>query len=168
MFSHCLFKPPHIKKLSGSGKTLVALTNSIISETCKDQTTFVGYFNCSYSTSNAGEMSLVIPPLVSIQQQCEKAWFYLPPTWSIIMICQVCEEWGIPYVSLDALDTETIFSTITAMETPPRVILSTVSRVSQEVVQRQIRRLPIRTICLDEVQVEIYMEIVTLNCNSIT
>ena len=84
------------------------------------------------------------------------------------MICQVCEEWGIPYVSLDGMDTETIFSTITAMETPPRVILATVSRVSQEAVQKQIRRLPIRTICLDEVQVEIYMEIVTLNCNSIT
>ena len=156
MFSHCLLKPPHIKKLSGSGKTLVALTNSIISETCKDQTTFLGYFNCSYSISNAGEMSLVIPPLVSIQQQCEKAWFHSQPTWLIIMICQVCEEWGIPYVSLDGMESETICSTIMAMEPPPRVILSTVSRVSQEVVQKQLRRLPICTICLDEVQVDLY------------
>ena len=35
----------------------------------------------------------------------------------------------------------------------PRVLLATISTIADESVQRQIRRLPIRTICLDEVQV---------------
>ena len=168
MFSYCLFNSSHIENLLGSGKTLVALTNCILSETCKGQTTFVSIVSTALTQLKCrGDVSRnssfgFDPAAV------REGIVYLPPTRSIIMICQVCEEWGIPYVSLDGMDTETIFSTITAMETPPRVILSTVSRVSQEAVQKQIRRLPIRTICLDEVQVEIYMEIVTLNCNSIT
>lgn len=41
MFSYCLFNSSHIENLLGSGKTLVALTNCILSETCKGQTTFV-------------------------------------------------------------------------------------------------------------------------------
>ena len=66
---------------------------------------------------------------------------------------KVCEDWDIPYVSLDEMETEDIMSVIGDMEPKPRVILSTISRISQEDVQKQLRRLPVRTICLDEVQV---------------
>ena len=65
----------------------------------------------------------------------------------------MCELWGIPYVSLDEIDTEDISSVIGGMDPKPQVILTTISRVSEEAVQKQLRRLPIRTICLDEVQV---------------
>ena len=39
------------------------------------------------------------------------------------------------------------------MDPKPRVILCTISTVSTVKVQEQIRRLPVKTICLDEVQV---------------
>ena len=42
---------------------------------------------------------------------------------------------------------------IEAMDRKPRVILSTITRVSEEAVQRQLRKLPVKTIFIDEVQV---------------
>ena len=66
---------------------------------------------------------------------------------------KVCEDWDIPYVSLDEIETEDMMSVISGMEPKPQVIMSTISRVSQEAVQKQLRRLPVRTVCLDEVQV---------------
>ena len=65
----------------------------------------------------------------------------------------MCEDWAIPYVSLDEMEKEDMMSVIGGMDPKPRVILSTISRVADEAVQKQLRRLPIRTICLDEVQV---------------
>ena len=65
----------------------------------------------------------------------------------------MCKAWGVPYVSLDETDTTNIYSLVKDMVPQPRVILSTVSRVTEEAVQQQLRRLPIRKICLDEVQV---------------
>ena len=66
---------------------------------------------------------------------------------------QVCKSWGIAYLSLDDADPEALFATAQAMDPKPRVILSTITRVSNENVQRQLRRFPIRTISLDEAQV---------------
>ena len=40
------------------------------------------------SSWNTGEVSLVIPPLVSIQQQCQKAWTFYPFQSSNISICK--------------------------------------------------------------------------------
>ena len=51
------------------------------------------------------------------------------------------------------MEKEDMMSVIGGMDPKPRVILSTISRVADEAVQKQLRRLPIRTICLDEVQV---------------
>ena len=65
----------------------------------------------------------------------------------------MCTAWGIPYISLDETDTTNISSLVKDMVPQPRVILSTITRVAEEAVQQQLRRLPIRKICLDEVQV---------------
>ena len=75
----------------------------------------------------------------------------------------MCDLWGIPYVSLDEMDTEDISSVIGGMDPKPQVILTTISRVSEEAVQKQLRRLPIRTICLDEVQVHWQWSWIRLN-----
>ena len=68
-------------------------------------------------------------------------------------LVKVCEAWDIPHLSLDEVDPETIFAVIEAMDRKPRVILSTITRVSEEAVQRQLRKLPVKTIFIDEVQV---------------
>ena len=57
----------------------------------------------------------------------------------------MCEDWDIPFVSLDGIEAEDILSVIGDMDPKPRVILSTISRVSQEAVQKELRRLPIST-----------------------
>ena len=61
------------------------------------------------------------------------------------------------------MDIEDISSVIDGMDPKPRVILSTISRVSEEAVQKHLRRLPIRTICLDEVQVHWWWSCIRLN-----
>ena len=66
----------------------------------------------------------------------------------------MCEAWDIPYLVLDEVETGVISSVVEGMEPKPRVILSTISRVAEESVQKQLRRLPISRICLDEVQVK--------------
>ena len=65
----------------------------------------------------------------------------------------MCEAWDIPYVSLDEIQTKDIQSVIGDMDPKPRVVLTTISRVSDVSVQKQLRRIPIKTICIDEVQV---------------
>ena len=86
----------------------------------------------------SGAISLVIFPLVSIEQQARK----------------VCENWGIPYLSLDETKPEDILSTLEAMEEKPRVIIATISRLSLETVQKHLLGLPIVTIGVDEAQVQ--------------
>ena len=54
-------------------------------------------------------------------------------------------------MSLDETPTASIAELARVIQ--PRVLLATISTIADESVQRQIRRLPIRTICLDEVQV---------------
>ena len=54
-------------------------------------------------------------------------------------------------MSLDETPTASIAEL--ARVNQPRVLLATISTIADESVQRQIRRIPIRTICLDEVQV---------------
>ena len=98
-----------------------------------------------------GEVSLVIPPLVSIQQQLQQASRVIEA--SVTALVKVCQTWNIPFLSLDEIDQASISAVIEEMNPKPRVILSTISRVSEEGVQRQLRRLPVKTICLDEVQV---------------
>ena len=65
----------------------------------------------------------------------------------------MCKSWDIPFLSLDEVDPKDITEVVEAMEPKPRVILCTISTVSTVPVQAQIRRLPVKTICLDEVQV---------------
>ena len=63
-------------------------------------------------------------------------------------------------MSLDETPTASIAEL--ARVNQPRVLLATISTIADESVQRQIRRLPIRTICLDEVQVvSLSMSIIT-------
>ena len=66
---------------------------------------------------------------------------------------KVCQTWSIPYLSLDGVDPKDIGQLVKDMEPKPRVILCTISTIADEAVQRQIGRLPIKTVCLDEVQV---------------
>lgn len=69
------------------------------------------------------------------------------------MYLKVCEAWGIPFLSMDGVEAQSIPQLVENMEPKPRVILCTISTISDPVIQKHIRRLPIRTICLDEVQV---------------
>ena len=66
---------------------------------------------------------------------------------------KVCDTWSIPYLSLDGVDPKEIGQLVKDMEPKPRVILCTISTIADEAVQKQIGRLPIKTVCLDEVQV---------------
>ena len=100
-------------------------------------------------------MSLVIPPLVSIQQQCQQA--SRVNAISITTSFKICQTWDIPFLSLDEIDPTSISAVIEEMDPKPRVILSTISRISEEAVQRQLRRLPVSCICLDEVQVNLFL-----------
>ena len=84
-----------------------------------------------------GAISLVIFPLVSIEQQAQK----------------VCQNWNIPYLSLDETRPQDIASVLDAMEVKPRVITATISKVAMEDMQRALRHLPVVTICVDEAQV---------------
>ena len=54
---------------------------------------------------------------------------------------------------MEGVDPQDIPQLVEDMEQKPRVILCTISTVADAAIQKQIRRLPIRTICLDEVQV---------------
>ena len=65
----------------------------------------------------------------------------------------MCKSWDIPFLSLDGVDPKDIAQLVEGMDPKPRVILCTISTVSSVTVQAQIRRLPVKTICLDEVQV---------------
>ena len=67
------------------------------------------------------------------------------------MSLKVCQDWGLPFLSLDDTPAGSIGEVARGSE--PRVVLATISTVADELVQKQLRRLPIRTICLDEVQV---------------
>ena len=82
-----------------------------------------------------GKISLLIAPLVSIEQQCRK----------------VCSNWGISHLSLDETREEDLIDS--AMRKKPVVITSTITRVSEEGVQKSLRRLPVSVICVDEAQV---------------
>ena len=84
---------------------------------------------------NAGKISLVIAPLVSIEQQFRK----------------VCQAWGIKHLSLDELDEADILTEASSVK--PVVITSTITRVAEEGVQKILRGLPIGVICVDEAQV---------------
>ena len=78
----------------------------------------------------------------------------------------MCGQWGIPFISLDGVDAESIPQLVESMEPKPRVILSTISKISEPTIQKQIRRMPIKTICLDEVQV--LQEMVTIQIFALT
>ena len=62
-------------------------------------------------------------------------------------------SWGIPWLSLSRTSAEVIVDTASSMDPPPRVLLSSISRVADKEVQKAIRRLNIRVIAIDEAQV---------------
>ena len=66
---------------------------------------------------------------------------------------RVCEEWKVPYLSLDETSPESIADRVEGMVEKPRVITTTISKVCVEEVQRSLRKLPVVTICIDEAQV---------------
>ena len=70
-----------------------------------------------------------------------------------IVHLKVCTSWNIPFLSLDGINPGEISKMIEDMDPKPRVLLSTISRMGEESVQAAIRRLPVRHICIDEVQV---------------
>ena len=109
------------------------LCNTLHYDICK----LLVYESCAVVNHLSGAVSLVILPLVSIEQQAQK----------------VCQDWNIPHLSLDETRPEDISLVLDAMEVKPRVITATISKVSMEVVQRALRQLPIVTICVDEAQV---------------
>ena len=69
---------------------------------------------------------------------------------------QVCLDWKIPFLSLDGMEADAIPGVVEAMEPRPKVLLATISVLASEAVQRAIRKLPIRRICIDEAQVPPY------------
>ena len=73
--------------------------------------------------------------------------------FSSLYILKVCQAWGISFLSLDGVEAQSIPQLVETMEPKPRVILCTISSISDPDIQKQIRRIPIRTICLDEAQV---------------
>ena len=77
----------------------------------------------------------MVAPLVSIEQQCR----------------QVCQAWGVKFLSLDEVDEADILTE--ALTVKPVVITSTITRISKEGIQKILRGLPIDVICVDEAQV---------------
>ena len=129
---------------------MVLLCNTAISDTCKFLFRCIIHLSITSSDIflsqssgelffifhlNAGKISLVIAPLVSIEQQFRK----------------VCQAWGIKHLSLDELDEADILTEASSVK--PVVITSTITRVAEEGVQKVLRGLPIGVICVDEAQV---------------
>ena len=96
--------------------------------------------------------SFLLSPLSSSAQRQEL--IPIPVTCQIWnSFIKVCKSWDIPFLSLDGVEPGEIPQLVESMDPKPRVLLCTISTVSSEKVQEQIRRLPVKTICLDEVQV---------------
>ena len=85
-------------------------------------------------------VALIIPPLVTIQQQMAK----------------VCEAWKIPHINLsNALQTKDIHSSQDSIE--PKVILASIEDLTNVTLQRYLLTLNnISYVAVDECQVRIY------------
>ena len=63
------------------------------------------------------------------------------------------KNWGIPWLSLTKTPADKIVETVATMNPPPRVILTSISRVASTEVQKSLRTLPVKVIAIDEAQV---------------
>ena len=115
---------------TGSGKTLAQLSTVLFT---KGIISFGG-FSVNISRIFQG-CALVIPPLQTIEYQ----------------MTQVCESWGISYLNLAAIDEKLIGEEIAAVK--PKILISSIEKISTPSVQKQLFDLHLEYISLDEAQV---------------
>ena len=86
-------------------------------------------------------MSLVIPPLQTIQAQ----------------MAEVCRNWGIPFINLSEIkDPEKIGHEIKKIK--PKVILASIEDITQEEIQTELQLLDISYVTVDECQVSMFYQ----------
>ena len=68
------------------------------------------------------------------------------------MTFKVLEKWGIPWLSVTR-GKGTIVQTAAKMPEPPRVPLASITTVADKEVQKELRRMQIRVIAVDEAQI---------------
>ena len=96
--------------------------------------TFTKYDDSGSMLSFTGT-ALVIPPLQTIE----------------IQMCTICEEWGIKYLNLGAIDVNSIADHIAAEK--PFILISSIEKINNPEVQKQLFNLKLDYIAIDEAQV---------------
>ena len=66
-------------------------------------------------------------------------------------MCQVCEAWGIQYLNLSAIEENSMGVKVAAEK--PRILISSIEKISSPTVQKQLFDLKLEYISLDEAQV---------------
>ena len=117
---------------TGSGKTLAQLATVLFSKGIISFGVFL--FSVDISCIFQG-CALVIPPLQTIEYQ----------------MTQVCESWGISYLNLAAIDEKLIGEEIADVK--PKILISSIEKISTPSVQKQLFDLHLEYISLDEAQV---------------
>ena len=116
---------------TGSGKTLAQLATVLFSKGIISP----GFFSLVDISCIFQGCALVIPPLQTIEYQ----------------MTQVCESWGISYLNLAAIDEKLIGEEIAAVK--PKILISSIEKISTPSVQKQLFDLHLEYISLDEAQV---------------
>ena len=80
--------------------------------------------------------ALVIPPLQTIESQ----------------MCQICEKWGISCLNLSLVNVEAVGDRIKSLG-KPLIIIGSIEKVSDLMVQRQLGGVKLQYIAVDEAQV---------------
>ena len=80
---------------------------------------------------------MVIPPLQTIETQ----------------MCQVCDKWGIKYLNISSINESLIKETLSADK--PKIVLSSIEKISNPQVQKQLSNLELVYISVNEAQVSL-------------
>ena len=80
-------------------------------------------------------VAIVIPPLISIENQLER----------------VCAEWNIPYLNISSLSKDEIMTSVASSEV--KIVIASIEQISDVAVQKAIRNLKVNYISVDECQV---------------
>ena len=71
-------------------------------------------------------------------------------------MCQVCENWGINYLNLSSIDEAEIGEKVLTMK--PKILITSIEKISNLNVQKQLSNLKLEYISVDEAQVNIIVQ----------
>ena len=68
-------------------------------------------------------------------------------------MCKVCEDWGINYLNLSSINEAAIGEKVLSMK--PQILISSIEKISNLSIQKQLSNLKLEYISVDEAQVNI-------------